>query len=70
MKPSGLNNILAICCVEFFCLATITAAAQETGVFMKNPADSRIMSLAGAGVVSLDDVSVLDNAALDRKSVV
>ena len=64
MKPSGLNIILAICCVEFFCLATITAAAQETGVFMKNPADSRTMSLAGAGVVSLDDVSVLDNAAL------
>lgn len=64
MKSSGLNIILAFCCVEFFCLATITAAAQETGVFMKNPADSRTMSLAGAGVVSLDDVSVLDNAAL------
>lgn len=49
MKPSGLNIILAICCMEFFCLATITAAAQETGVFMKNPADSKTMSLAGAG---------------------
>lgn len=69
MKPSGLNNILAICCVEFFCLATITAAAQETGVFMRNPAESRTMSLAGAGVVSLDDVSVLDNAALSPFSL-
>lgn len=36
---------------------------------MRNPAESRTMSLAGAGVVSLDDVSVLDNAALSPFSL-
>lgn len=36
---------------------------------MRNPADSRTMSLAGAGVVSLDDVSVLDNAVLSPFSL-
>ena len=65
MKPIRRIDIILIACgAAFSCIATITAAAQETGVFMKNPADSRTMSLAGAGVVSLDDVSVLDNAAL------
>lgn len=65
MKPIRRINIILIACgAAFSCMASVSASAQETGTFMKNPAESRTMSLAGAGVVSLDDVSVLDNAAL------
>lgn len=65
MKPLRyIDMILLACAVVFSCIASVSAAAQETGTFMKNPAETRTMSLAGAGAVSLDDVSVLDNAAL------
>lgn len=65
MKPIRRIDIILIACgATFSCIASVSAAAQETGTFMRNPAESRTMSLAGAGVVSLDDVSVLDNAAL------
>ena len=65
MKPIRRIDIILIACgAAFSCMASVSASAQETGTFMKNPAESRTMSLAGAGVVSLDDVSVLDNAAL------
>lgn len=65
MKPiRSIDIILIACGAAFSCIASVSAAAQETGTFMRNPAESRTMSLAGAGVVSLDDVSVLDNAAL------
>lgn len=65
MKPiRRLDIILIACGAAFSCIASVSASAQETGTFMRNPAESRTMSLAGAGVVSLDDVSVLDNAAL------
>lgn len=65
MKPIRQIDIILIACgAAFSCIAFVSAAAQETGTLMKNPAESRTMSLAGAGVVSLDDVSVLDNAAL------
>lgn len=65
MKPIRRIDIILIACgAAFSCITSVSASAQETGTFMRNPADSRIMSLAGAGVVSLDDVSVLDNAAL------
>ncbi len=65
MKPLRyIDMILLACAAVFSCIASVSAAAQETGTFMKNPAETRTMSLAGAGVVSLDDVSVLDNAAL------
>lgn len=65
MKPIRQIDIILIACgAAFSCIASVSAAAQETGTFMRNPAESRTMSLAGAGVVSLDDVSVLDNAAL------
>ena len=60
----SIDIILIACGAAFSCMASVSAAAQETGTFMRNPAESRTMSLAGAGVVSLDDVSVLDNAAL------
>lgn len=65
MKPIRRIDIILIACgAAFSCIASVSASAQETGTFMRNPAESRTMSLAGAGVVSLDDVSVLDNAAL------
>lgn len=65
MKPIRRIDIILIACgAAFSFIASVSASAQETGTFMRNPAESRIMSLAGAGVVSLDDVSVLDNAAL------
>lgn len=65
MKPIRRIDIILIACgAAFSCMASVSASAQETGTFMRNPAESRTMSLAGAGVVSLDDVSVLDNAAL------
>lgn len=65
MKPiRSIDIILIACGAAFSCMASVSASAQETGTFMKNPAESRTMSLAGAGVVLLDDVSVLDNAAL------
>lgn len=65
MKPiRSIDIILIACGAAFSCMASVSASAQETGTFMKNPAESKTMSLAGAGVVSLDDVSVLDNAAL------
>lgn len=65
MKPiRSIDIILIACGAAFSCMASVSASAQETGTFMRNPAESRTMSLAGAGVVSLDDVSVLDNAAL------
>lgn len=65
MKPiRSIDIILIACGAAFSCIASVSASAQETGTFMRNPAESRTMSLAGAGVVSLDDVSVLDNAAL------
>ena len=65
MKPIRHIDIILIACgAAFSCIASVSASAQETGTFMRNPAESRTMSLAGAGVVSLDDVSVLDNAAL------
>ena len=43
--------------------------AQETGSFLRNPADAKALSLAGAGIVSLDEVSVFDNAALSPFSL-
>lgn len=64
-----IDIILIACGIVFSGWASCPAAAQETGSFMRNPADSRTMSLAGAGVVSLDDVSVLDNAALSPFSL-
>ena len=65
MKPIRQIDIILIACgAAFSCITSVSASAQETGTFMRNPAESRTMSLAGAGVVSLDDVSVLDNAAL------
>ena len=65
MKPIRRIDIILIACgAAFSCMASVSASAQETGTFMRNPAESRTVSLAGAGVVSLDDVSVLDNAAL------
>ncbi len=70
MKPiRRLDIILIACGAAFSCIASVSASAQETGTFMRNPAESRTMSLAGAGVVSLDDVSVLDNAALSPFSL-
>lgn len=70
MKPIRRIDIILIACgAAFSCMASVSASAQETGTFMKNPAESRTMSLAGAGVVSLDDVSVLDNAALSPFSL-
>lgn len=70
MKPIRQIDIILIACgAAFSCMASVSASAQETGTFMKNPAESRTMSLAGAGVVSLDDVSVLDNAALSPFSL-
>lgn len=65
MKPLRyIDIILLTSAAVFSCIASVSAAAQETGTFMKNPAETRTLSLAGAGAVSLDDVSVLDNAAL------
>lgn len=65
MKPLRyIDIILLTSAAVFSCIASVSAAAQETGTFMKNPAGTRTLSLAGAGAVSLDDVSVLDNAAL------
>lgn len=70
MKPIRRIDIILIACgAAFSCIASVSASAQETGTFMRNPAESRTMSLAGAGVVSLDDVSVLDNAALSPFSL-
>lgn len=70
MKPIRRIDIILIACgAAFSCMASVSASAQETGTFMKNPAESRTMSLAGAVVVSLDDVSVLDNAALSPFSL-
>lgn len=70
MKPIRQIDIILIACgAAFSCMASVSASAQETGTFTKNPAESRTMSLAGAGVVSLDDVSVLDNAALSPFSL-
>ncbi len=70
MKPIRQIDIILIACgAAFSCIASVSASAQETGTFMRNPAESRTMSLAGAGVVSLDDVSVLDNAALSPFSL-
>lgn len=70
MKPiRSIDIILIACGAAFSCMASVSASAQETGTFMRNPAESRTMSLAGAGVVSLDDVSVLDNAALSPFSL-
>ena len=54
--------MLAIAVMVFFCMKPLLA--QETGSFMRNPAEARTMSLAGAGIVSADDVSAFDNAAL------
>lgn len=54
--------MLAIAVMVFFCMEPLLA--QETGSFMRNPAEARTMSLAGAGIVSADDVSAFDNAAL------
>lgn len=50
--------------VLFSAISVNHASAQETGSFMRNPADAVTLSLAGAGVVSADGLSVLDNAAL------
>lgn len=70
MKPIRRIDIILIACgTAFSFIASVSASAQETGTFMRNPAESRTMSLAGAGVVSLDDVSVLDNAALSPFSL-
>lgn len=70
MKPIRQIDIILIACgAAFSCITSVSASAQETGTFMRNPAESRTMSLAGAGVVSLDDVSVLDNAALSPFSL-
>ena len=70
MKPIRRIDIILIACgAAFSCITSVSASAQETGTFMRNPAESRTMSLAGAGVVSLDDVSVLDNAALSPFSL-
>lgn len=70
MKPIRRIDIILIACgAAFSFIASVSASAQETGTFMRNPAESRTMSLAGAGVVSLDDVSVLDNAALSPFSL-
>lgn len=70
MKPiRSIDIILIACGAAFSCIASVSASAQETGTFMRNPSESRTMSLAGAGVVSLDDVSVLDNAALSPFSL-
>ncbi len=70
MKPIRQIDIILIACgAAFSCITSVSASAQETGTFMRNPAESRTMSLAGAGVVSLDDVSVLDIAALSPFSL-
>ncbi len=52
--------LLAVCLT----VLPIASSAQESASFLRNPVDARTLSLSGAGVVSMDDVSVLDNAAL------
>ena len=59
-----MKRNIAIFVFSLLCVSLRSAGAQETASFMRNPSGTASMSLAGAGIVSMDDVSALDNPAL------
>ncbi len=56
------NYISIICAVTV--LASADVYAQESGSFLRNPADALTMSLGGASVVSVENASVFSTGAL------
>lgn len=69
MENHNISVVKAALVCSLAAMSATGVSAQETGSFLRNPSDARALSLAGTGVVSADDFSVLDNAALSPFSL-